>query len=315
MKGKIVFMGTPEFAVRSLEVLADAGITIAAVVTVPDKPAGRGQQLAESAVKKFAVSRGLPVLQPEKLKDPDFLRALEALQADLFVVVAFRMLPAVVWTMPPLGTINLHGSLLPNYRGAAPINWAVINGDTETGATTFFIEQEIDTGKIIDRVQIPILAEDNAGAVHDRLMEAGAQLLLHTVESIFKGTAQAIPQNDFSNQELKAAPKIFKEDCLLDWNQSTTALYNKIRGLSPYPAAWSNLVKGDQRKTFKIFSAAKHPDGTNHSGLLKTDEGKLYLGCADGWLEILELQLEGKKRMRAAEFLNGFSVSDWTPAY
>lgn len=311
MRKKIVFMGTPEFAVRSLEVLLDGGIEVAAVVTVPDKPAGRGQQLSQSAVKLFALEKGIKILQPEKLKDESFLAALKNLEADLFVVVAFRMLPEVVWAMPKLGTINLHGSLLPQYRGAAPINWAVINGDKETGATTFFIEKEIDTGKIIDRVTIPIDEKDNAGTVHDRLMEEGAQLLLKTVESIFKGTAHGIPQLDFMEGDLKAAPKIFKEDCLLDWNQPVETVYNKIRGLSPYPAAWTNLINGDQKKTLKIFAAAKHVDSTNHSFDLKVDGSKLLIGCSNGWLEITELQLEGKKRMRVGEFLNGFQMTGW----
>lgn len=304
-------MGTPEFAVRSLEVLLQGGIDVAAVVTVPDKPAGRGQQLTESAVKKFAVEKGLKILQPEKLKDENFLTELNALNADLFVVVAFRMLPEAVWAMPALGTINLHGSLLPQYRGAAPINWAVINGDKETGATTFFIEKEIDTGKIIDRVTIPIDEKDTAGSVHDRLMEQGAQLLLKTVESIFNGTAHGIEQLNFMAGTLKPAPKIFKEDCFLNWAQSTETVYNKIRGLSPYPTAWTMLVKEDQQKTLKLFAALKHTDGANHAFELKSDGTTLFLGCSDGWLEVTELQLEGKKKMRTAEFLNGFHLAGW----
>ncbi|MBI3133306.1 MAG: methionyl-tRNA formyltransferase [Bacteroidetes bacterium] len=311
MNKKIVFMGTPEFAVRSLEVLLQGGIDVAAVVTVPDKPAGRGQQLTESAVKKFAVEKGLKILQPEKLKDENFLTELNALNADLFVVVAFRMLPEAVWAMPALGTINLHGSLLPQYRGAAPINWAVINGDKETGATTFFIEKEIDTGKIIDRVTIPIDEKDTAGSVHDRLMEQGAQLLLKTVESIFNGTAHGIEQLNFMAGTLKPAPKIFKEDCFLNWAQSTETVYNKIRGLSPYPTAWTMLVKEDQQKTLKLFAALKHTDGANHAFELKSDGTTLFLGCSDGWLEVTELQLEGKKKMRTAEFLNGFHLAGW----
>lgn len=311
MKKKIVFMGTPEFAVRSLEVLLDGGVEVAAVVTVPDKPAGRGQQLSQSAVKVFALEKGIKILQPEKLKDEHFLSELRNINADLFVVVAFRMLPELVWAMPKLGTINLHGSLLPQYRGAAPINWAVINGDKETGATTFFIEKEIDTGKIIDRVAIPIDEKDNAGTVHDRLMEQGAQLLLKTVESIFKGTAHGIAQLDFIEGDLKAAPKIFKEDCLLDWNQSVESVYNKIRGLSPYPTAWTYLINSDQKKTLKIFAAVKHLSSANHSFELKTEGSKMFIGCSDGWLEILELQLEGKKRMLTAEFLNGFQITGW----
>lgn len=311
MKQKIVFMGTPEFAVRSLEVLLEGGIEVAAVVTVPDKPSGRGQHVSESAVKKFAHEKGLRILQPEKLKDEHFLQTLKSIDADLFVVVAFRMLPEQVWAMPKLGTINLHGSLLPQYRGAAPINWAVINGDKETGATTFFIEREIDTGKIIDRVTIPISEKANAGDVHDQLMESGAKLLLKTVAAIFNGTAKAIPQLDFDSAILKPAPKIFKEDCLLDWNQTTEEVHNKIRGLSPYPAAFTNLTKEDQHKTLKIFKTTRHADHVNHSFESKVVDSALYLGCSDGWLQIHELQLEGKKRMEIKEFLNGFQMTGW----
>lgn len=311
MKQKIVFMGTPEFAVRSLEVLLEGGIEVAAVVTVPDKPSGRGQQVSESAVKKFANEKGLRILQPEKLKDEQFLQTLKSIDADLFVVVAFRMLPEQVWAMPKLGTINLHGSLLPQYRGAAPINWAVINGDKKTGATTFFIEREIDTGKIIDRVTIPISENANAGDVHDQLMESGAQLLLKTVRAIFNGTAKGIPQLDFALTNLKPAPKIFKEDCLLDWNQTTEEVYNKIRGLSPYPAAFTNLTKEDQHKTLKIFKTTRQTDHINHSFESKVEGSALYLGCSDGWLQIHELQLEGKKRMEIKEFLNGFQLTGW----
>lgn len=311
MMRKVVFMGTPEFAVRSLEVLLEGGIEVAAVVTVPDKPAGRGQLVSESAIKKFALEKGLKILQPEKLKDEHFLAELKETNADLFVVVAFRMLPEVVWSMPALGTINLHGSLLPQYRGAAPINWAVINGDKETGATTFFIEKEIDTGKIIDRVTIPIDEKDNAGSVHDRLMEAGARLLLKTVKSIFDGTAHGVPQLDFIEGDLKPAPKIFKEDCQLDWNLTTDQVYNRIRGLSPYPAAWTTLAKDDQKKALKIYASVKHLNQVNHSFQIRTEGSALYLGCSDGWLEITELQLEGKKRMTSREFLNGFQTDGW----
>jgi methionyl-tRNA formyltransferase len=312
MSKKIVFMGTPEFAVASLRELTESGIDVAAVVTIADKPAGRGQQISESPVKKFAQEKGLPILQPVSLKDPEFISALQQLDADLFVVVAFRMLPEAVWAMPPLGTINLHGSLLPQYRGAAPINWAVMNGETETGATTFFIEKEIDTGKIIDRVKIPVSETDTAGDVHDRLMIAGAHLLVRTVQAIFSGQAEGIEQDQLVTAALKPAPKIFKDTCKIDWTQSTTANYNKIRGLAPYPAAWTELVNDRQKKSLKIFSTLKKTDYADHSGEVTVQDNKLLFGCADGWLEITELQLEGKKRMKAIDFLNGFDPSGWS---
>lgn len=312
MKERIVFMGTPEFAVRSLEVLINGGIDVAAVVTVPDKPAGRGQQLSESAVKKFAREKNLLVLQPEKLKDESFVHELQKLNADLFVVVAFRMLPEIIWQMPRLGTINLHASLLPQYRGAAPINWAVINGEKETGATTFFIEKEIDTGKIIDAVKIPVHEKDNAGIVHDNLMEAGAQLLLNTVRAIFAGTTHPVSQNEIEQKDLKPAPKIFKEDGLIQWTNSTCSIYNKIRGLSPYPGAWTKIAKEGQSKTLKIYSAEINTDGKDHTGNIAVNDGKIAFGCSDGWVLADDLQLEGKKRMKSTEFLNGFQPEGWT---
>lgn len=311
MSRKIVFMGTPEFAVRSLDVLYSQGIQIAAVITVPDKPAGRGQQVSESAVKRYALEKGLHLMQPVNLKDPDFINNLRKLEADLFVVVAFRMLPEIVWGMPPLGTINLHASLLPQYRGAAPINRAVMNGDSETGATTFFIEREIDTGKIIDQVKLPIGENETAGSVHDRLMEQGAQLLLKTVESIFNGDAKGIDQQEVMPEKLFAAPKIFREDCRIDWQNSATFNHNLVRGLSPYPAAWTELSFGGQTKTLKLFSTLKEIDGKDHSGILDVQGSMLRIGCSDGWLTVESLQLEGKKRMGTAEFLNGFNLSDW----
>ena len=311
MSKKIVFMGTPEFAVASLRELTEAGIDVAAVVTIADKPAGRGQQVSESPVKKFAVEKGLPLLQPVSLKDPDFLRALADLQADLFVVVAFRMLPDVVWSMPPLGTINLHGSLLPQYRGAAPINRAVMNGETETGATTFFIEKEIDTGKIIDFVKIPVSESDTAGDVHDRLMIAGAGLLVKTVKSIFKGEAKAITQDELIKGQLKTAPKIFKEDCRINWNDSVEENYNKIRGLAPYPAAWTVLSDGVNKKILKLFRTQKRVTGNVHSNMITLKDGELLMGCSDGWLVIEEVQLEGKRRMPVKDFLNGFDPAGW----
>jgi methionyl-tRNA formyltransferase len=298
---KIVFMGTPDFAVASLAALNDAGFNIVGVVTAADKPAGRGQKLSESAVKKYAVANGLKVLQPLKLKDPDFLNELKALQADLQIVVAFRMLPEVVWNMPPRGTVNLHGSLLPQYRGAAPINHAIINGESETGVTTFFLKHEIDTGDVIFAERTPISNEDTAGTLHDRLMEIGAQLMVKTVKAIENNAYQETPQS--MDPELKMAPKIFKEFCEVNFDQDTKTIYNHIRGLSPYPTAFTYL----NGKTLKLFTVeeeyAKPKVG---SGEFETDN-KHYLKFAtnDGYINVKELQLEGKKRMRIDEFLRG----------
>ncbi|MFT5823414.1 MAG: methionyl-tRNA formyltransferase [Crocinitomix sp.] len=308
MSEKIIFMGTPDFAVESLKQIIESGENVVAVITSPDRPAGRGQQLRESAVKQFAVTQNIQVLQPEKLKAEEFIAALREINADLFVVVAFRMLPEVVWNMPAKGTINLHGSLLPRYRGAAPINWAIINGDKETGATTFFIEKEIDTGKIIDNVKIPIGEEDSAGTIHDKLMVAGATLLTKTVRQIFNGTATAKDQADLlSESELKHAPKIFKPDCKVNWDDTTRNIYNKIRGLSPYPAAWTALQPTEGKtKSLKVFQTKPVVDGSNHVGSIKVNEEGVYFGTQDGWLKIEELQLEGKKRMSIDQFTQGF---------
>ena len=300
---KIVFMGTPDFAVASLAKLVENGCDVVAVITAPDKPSGRGLQMHETPVKKYAVLQNIPVLQPEKLKNPEFLEQLRSYQADLQVVVAFRMLPEVVWNMPTIGTFNLHGSLLPQYRGAAPINWAVINGDKETGVTTFFIQQEIDTGNIIFAEKEPILQDDNAGSLHDKLMYQGANLVLKTVRAIEAGSYPQISQK--MDVELKAAPKIFKETCQINWNQSAEKVHNFVRGLSPYPAAWTILSE----KTCKIYQS-EIGDLTNDEseiGDFKTD-GKTFLAfrCADKCLTIKELQLEGKKRMGIEEFLRGF---------
>jgi len=299
---RIVFMGTPEFAVASLDILVKNGHDIVGVVTATDKPAGRGKQLQQSAVKKYALEHGLRVLQPEKLKAPGFLEELAALQPDLQVVVAFRMLPEVVWNLPPLGTINLHGSLLPAYRGAAPINWAVINGETETGVTTFFLQQEIDTGSIIQQAKMPIGPNETAGEVHNRMMALGAKTLLQTVNDIQAGNAQGTPQDMGGNYP--HAPKIFREDCQIKWDQPIDAVYNHIRGLSPYPAAWTVL----DGKTLKIYRA--HTEHTPHQetpGTLDTD-GKTHLRFATqgGHLYVDELQLEGKKRLSTKEFLLGW---------
>lgn len=311
MSKSIVFMGTPGFAVESLRQLLDAGIEVKAVVTVPDKPAGRGLKLFPSAVKEFAVEKGLAVLQPEKLRDEKFIAELKKHNADLFVVVAFRMLPEVIWTMPPLGTINLHGSLLPQYRGAAPINWAVINGDAKTGATTFFIEKEIDTGKIIDKTEISIAHNDTAGTVHDALMVKGGELLVRTVKNIFEGKAQSIPQDELigNMNELKFAPKIFRETCKIDWTLKGENIYNLIRGLSPYPAAFSDYFdEKNERQSIKVYQAVFVPLQHKYiPGYLQTDgKNHLHVYCADGFLDIKDLQLPGRKRMKIDELLRGY---------
>jgi methionyl-tRNA formyltransferase len=301
---KIVFMGTPDFAVASLNALVEAGFDIVAVVTAADKPAGRGQKLQESAVKKYAAEKGLKILQPLKLKDPDFIAELESLKADLQVVVAFRMLPEIVWTMPPMGTINLHASLLPQYRGAAPINHAIINGETESGATTFFLKHEIDTGDVIFSERVAIAEDDTAGDLHDHLMLAGAGLLVKTVKAIEKNDYKEQPQ--IFSEELKHAPKIFKEFCKIDWTQPVKTIYNLIRGLSPYPTAFTEL----NGKTVKIFKAQyESAEPGIAPGEFVTD-GKTFLKFAakDGFISLLDLQYEGKKRMMADEFLRGMRL-------
>lgn len=304
---RIIFMGTPEFAVASLEALLDSGAEIVGVVTAPDKPAGRGQKITQSAVKRFAEANGLKVLQPEKLRDPQFLAELKVLNADLQVVVAFRMLPEVVWNMPPKGTINLHASLLPQYRGAAPINWAIINGEKESGVTTFFIKQEIDTGAILFVEKITIADDVTAGEYHDRLMNKGAGLLVKTVKAIESGRYTEQPQEQLAEgQELKHAPKIFKDDCRIDWQQPVQKVYNLIRGLSPYPAAFTAL----NDKTFKIYGANKEESNPNiQPGEFDTDN-RTYLkfACTDGYIHVTDVQLEGKKRMGIEEFLRGVKL-------
>lgn len=304
-------MGTQGFAVESLRQLLDAGVQVKAVVTVPDKPAGRGLKLIPSAVKEFALEKGLPVLQPEKLRDEKFVAELKKINADLFVVVAFRMLPEVVWTMPALGTINLHGSLLPQYRGAAPINWAVINGDTKTGATTFFIEKEIDTGKIIDKTEIPIGHDDTAGTVHDALMVKGGELLVRTVKNIFDGKVSSIAQDNLIENinELKFAPKIFRENCKIDWTLNGENLYNLVRGLSPYPAAFTDYFdEKNERHSIKIYQAGFVPKPHKYiPGYIETDgKNHLHVYCHDGYLDIKDLQLPGRKRMKIDELLRGY---------
>ena len=302
---KIVFFGTPEFAVASLDALVSNGYNIKAVVTMPDKVAGRGHKLIQSDVKKYAVEKGLPLLQPEKLKSPEFVDALREIDADLFIVIAFRMLPEVVWSMPRLGTFNLHGSLLPKYRGAAPINRAIMNGETETGITTFFLKHEIDTGDMIEQRRIEITPEDNAGTIHDRLMEIGAECVVHTVESIIDGTLKTEPQPE---GEFIPAPKIFKEDCKIDWNKSATEIFNHIRGLSPYPAAWCKMMDINGKEIdVKIFEAKPlNLESKEETGSVKISDKKLFVASGNGWLEILSLQPAGKKRMEASAFLLGY---------
>lgn len=306
---RIVFMGTPDFAVASLRRLVEAGCEVVAVITAPDKPAGRGSHLQQSAVKQYAASVGLPVLQPEKLKNAEFLEELRSYRADLQVVVAFRMLPEVVWAMPPKGTFNLHASLLPQYRGAAPINWAVINGETETGVTTFFIQQEIDTGPLLFQETQPIRPDDTAGTLHDRLMEQGADLVLRTVRAIEADEYREIPQPE-AGDGLKKAPKIFRETCEINWNQTAETIRNFVRGLAPYPAAWTTLA-GKNCKIFRVAVAEGQGQGAGGQGpgQFETDHRHyLCFRCADGWVAVEELQLEGKKRMGIEEFLRGMKL-------
>jgi len=315
---RIVFMGTPDFAVESLKALIENDYQIVGVITAPDKPAGRGRQLSESAVKQYAVRQNLKVLQPEKLKNPEFIAELESLKADLQIVVAFRMLPEMVWNMPPMGTFNLHASLLPQYRGAAPLNWAIINGETETGVSTFLLSHEIDTGRIIFQEKVSIGENDTVGDLHDQMMEIGSGLVLKTVNALADGKIQPIDQEQLidSPERIKQAPKIFKEDCLIDWTRDTESVRNLIRGLSPYPAAWTELYHQEKNEILaaKVFSVSR--DNSNlpaAPGTLQTD-GKKYLkiACTDGWLSINEIQLSGKKRMKIDELLRGFhELNEW----
>lgn len=300
-------MGTPQFAVASLDALIKAGCNIVAVVTAPDKPAGRGKKLSESAVKQYAVENGIKVLQPEKLKDPDFLEELKALKADLQVVVAFRMLPEVVWNMPPRGTINLHASLLPQYRGAAPINWVLINGEKESGVTTFFLKHEIDTGDILFTEKVTLSGHETAGELHDRLMAKGAGLLVKTVKGVESGRYNEHPQSVLAEGvELKNAPKIFKEDCLIDWNQPAESIYNKIRGLSPHPAAYTLL----NDKVLKIYRAEYEitEPGLQPGGFVTDNKSHLKFAAPDGYVLLTEVQLEGKKQMDIEAFLRGVKL-------
>ena len=314
---RIVYMGTPDFAVESLRQLVEGGYNVVGVITMPDKPMGRhGSVLQPSPVKQYAMEKGLRVLQPVNLKDEAFVEELRSLQADLQIVVAFRMLPEVVWNMPPMGTFNLHASLLPQYRGAAPINWAIINGDTETGITTFFLQHEIDTGEVIQQVRVPIADEDNVEVIHDKLMNLGGRLVTETVDAILAGNVKPVPQEELINlsqEELRPAPKIFKDTCRIDWTKGVKGVYDFVRGLSPYPAAWTELVNADgSSQVLKIFQTEKNFFSHEEKiGTVSTD-GKSYLRVAlsDGYLNILSLQLAGKKRMPIADFLRGFKVAE-----
>lgn len=310
-------MGTPEFAVESLKRLVEEGYNVVAVVTMPDKPMGRhGSVLQGSPVKEYAVSQGLKVLQPVNLKDENFVEELRALQADLQIVVAFRMLPEVVWNMPPLGTFNLHASLLPQYRGAAPINWAVMNGDTETGITTFFLKHEIDTGDIIQQVKVPIADTDNVEIVYDKLMKLGGELVQETVDMILNGTVKSVPQeNVLTGVELRPAPKIFKETCRIDWNKGTKGVYDFVRGLSPYPAAWTEVCLPDgTRQVLKIFETEKvFAEHALSVGEIDTDQKTFFrVAVKDGFVNLRTIQVAGKKRMAVSDFLRGYRYTEGT---
>lgn len=310
---KIVFLGTPEFAVASLDRLVSGGYNVAAVVTMPDKRAGRGHGIFQSPVKQYALAHNLPLLQPEKLKDEEFVSALRQIDADLFIVIAFRMLPEVVWRMPRLGTFNLHASLLPRYRGAAPINHAVMNGDSETGVTTFFLKHEIDTGDILRQERISISPDENVGSVHDRLMELGAELTVDTVEHILRGDLKPLSQESLAKDiEPSAAPKIFKETCRIDWSRPARQLHNFVRGLSPYPAAWSELRSDTTAPSeIKIFATAVADESTAGApGTMIVDNGRMFVQCGRGRLEILSLRPAGKKQMDAGAYLRGARLSN-----
>ena len=308
---RIVFMGTPDFAVGSLRALVEGGYNVVAVVTMPDKPVGRHQsELSQSAVKQYAVAHNIPVLQPEKLKDPNFLEELRSYRADLQVIVAFRMLPEAVWDMPPHGTFNLHASLLPQYRGAAPINWAIINGDTETGVTTFLLDHEIDTGRIIHQARTPISEDDNVETVHDRLRDIGAGVVTQTVDDIIAGNIRPIDQDTLTaDTEIRHAPKIFKDTCRLAFDLPVKRAFDFVRGMSPYPAAWTELVEENGKRTMlKIYATTREETSVAEApGTVLTD-GKTYFKIAfpDGYLALTQLQLAGKKRMTVSDFLRGY---------
>lgn len=307
---RILFMGTPAFAVETLRSLVENRYNVVGVVTMPDKPAGRGYKVQQSDVKKYALSQNLPILQPEKLRDEDFLNDLKSLQAHVNIVVAFRMLPKVVWSIPEFGTYNLHASLLPQYRGAAPINWAIINGEKETGVTTFKLIHEIDSGKIAYQSKIKIGENDNAGIIHDKLMVSGAQLMLKTVDSLIDESI-VLQAQEAESKSLKPAPKIFKETCRINWGSTVETIHNFIRGLSPYPAAHTQLKRKDESINIKLFKA--RPIIKSHyfapGSIVQPDSTQLYVAGQDGYIEILELQLQGRKRLKTSDFLNGFPLN------
>lgn len=314
---RIVYMGTPDFAVESLKCLVEGGYNVVGVVTMPDKPMGRhGSVLQPSPVKQYAVEKGLRVLQPEKLKDPAFVEDLRSLNADLQIVVAFRMLPEVVWNMPRLGTFNLHASLLPQYRGAAPINWAVINGDRETGITTFFLKHEIDTGRVIQQVKVPIEDTDNVGDVHDKLMLLGGKLVTETVDNIIAGTITAVEQDEMlaEGEVLRPAPKIFHDTCRIDWQGKTMKqIYDFIRGLSPYPAAWTELQNGDKTINVKVYEAVKISGDSSAwqvGTILSDGKSEIRVAVQDGFIGIKALQVAGKKKMQVVDFMRGFKFAE-----
>lgn len=303
---RIVYMGTPDFAVEPLRRMVEGGYNVVAVVTMPDKPMGRGQKLKCSAVKDYALSVSLPILQPEKLSAPEFVDELNSYKPDLGIVVAFKMLPSVVWSLPRLGTFNLHASLLPDYRGAAPINWAIMNGDTVSGITTFLLNKEIDTGDVLCREEVEIRPEDNAGTLHDKLMLLGGELVLKSINSLASGEVIPVAQNTMTESDTRPAPKIFKDTCKLDWTHEVNVLHNKVRGLSPYPAAWCELGVN----TFKVFASECEPNAAAKVGEILTDGAKsLKVGCAGGYLHITELQMAGKKRMKIGDFLRGHNFN------
>ena len=306
-KLRIVFMGTPEFAVGILDKIIKSNFEVVGVITAADKPAGRGKQLKHSAVKEYALANDLKLLQPTNLKDENFLQELKSLKANVQVVVAFRMLPEAVWRMPEYGTFNLHASLLPQYRGAAPINWAIINGETKTGVTTFFIDDKIDTGAIIMSDSISILPDENAGSLHDKLMDLGKETVVKTLEQIAAGSATTSAQTEI---DLKEAPKLFKENCEINWNKSAIEIHNFIRGLSPYPAAWTTFINGDQQNVVKIYeSAVEFEEHSQVIGTIITTKKEIKIAVTDGYLQILKLQMAGKKVMTSGELLNGTTIS------
>lgn len=308
---KVVFMGTPDFAVSSLDAIVRAGHCVAGVVTVPDRTTGRGLKLTQSPVKRYALEHDLPLLQPEKLRDPEFLSALKAFNADIFIVVAFRMLPKCVWSMPTMGTFNLHASLLPQYRGAAPINWAIINGEKETGVTTFLLNEHIDEGNILLQETTPIAPDDNAGTLHDRLAAIGSRLVVETLDGLAEGTLQPRPQEEQAS--LRVAPKLFKADCAIDWHQPGQHIVDFVRGLSPYPAATMTMLDGKGvEQSFKVFEVSFEPSPNTTVGLLITDRKTVQkIGVMDGFIHIASLQLSGKRRINTSEFLRGYDIRDW----